>query len=84
MKWTARVAFCVVVSVGLLGSAWAIELVDPSKAPSTYVKMTKQGDKTVPVFDTTHHWFSASTFDKIMAAYGCTLSDPKKVPAIGK
>jgi hypothetical protein len=40
-----------------------------------------KGIKTVPVFDDTHHWFSASTFDKIPSAYGLTLTDPSKVPA---
>jgi hypothetical protein len=81
MKRIRFVAFCVAVSLGCFSTVFAAELVDPSKAPSTYVKMTKQGDKNVPVFDQTHHWFSASTFDKIMAAYGCTLKDPSKVPA---
>ena len=55
------VALCVAVSLGCFGIAFGIELEDPSKAPATYVKMVKQGDKTVPVFDGTTHWFSAKT-----------------------
>ena len=75
------VALGVAVSLGCFVSALAVDLEDPSKVPSTYVKMVKQGDKTVPVFDDTHHWFSASTFDKILSAYGLTLTDPSKLPA---
>jgi len=75
------VALCVAVSLGCFGMAFGIDLVDPSKAPATYVKGVKQGDKTVPVFDDTTHWFSAKTFNNVMALYGCTLKDPSKVPA---
>jgi hypothetical protein len=75
------IALCVVMSLGCFGIAFGIELEDPSKAPVTYAKMAKQGDKTVPVFDTTPDWFSAKTFNNVMALYGCTLTDPSKVPA---
>ena len=75
------IALCVVMSLGCFGIAFGIDLEDPSKAPATYAKMTKQGDKTVPVFDDTPHWFSAKTFNNVMALYGCTLTDPSKVPA---
>ena len=75
------VALCVAVSLGCFSTAFGIDLEDPSKAPATYVKVVKQGDKPVQVFDDTTHSFSASTFDKVMAAYGCTLTDPSKVPA---
>ena len=46
------IALCVAMSLGCFGIAFGIELEDPSKAPATYAKMVKQGDKTVPVFDT--------------------------------
>jgi hypothetical protein len=75
------IALCVVMSLGCFGIAFAIELEDASKAPATYVKMVKQGDKTAPVFDDTTHWFSGKTFNNVMALYGCTLTDPSKVPA---
>jgi hypothetical protein len=75
------IALCVAVSLGCFGVAFGIDLTDPGKAPATYVKMVKQGDKTVPVFDDTTHWFSAKTFDQVMALYGCTLKEPSKVPA---
>src|SRR5919109_1605519 len=75
------VALCVAMSLGCFGMAFGVDLKDPSQAPATYVKMVKQGDKTVPVFDDTAHWFSAKTFDRIMGLYGCTLKDPSKVPA---
>ena len=75
------VALCLAVSLGWFVTAFAVDLVDPKKAPPTYLKMVKQGDQTVPVFDTTPHWFSAVTFNKIMGLYGCTLTDPSKVPA---
>jgi hypothetical protein len=75
------IALCVVMSLGCFGIAFGIEIEDPSKAPATYAKMTKQGDKTAPVFDDTPHWFSAKTFNNVMALYGCTLTDPSKVPA---
>jgi hypothetical protein len=81
MNQRRLIALCLAVSLGCFVSAFAAELVDPSKAPSTYVKMVKQGDKTVPVFDDTLHWFSAATLDKILSAYGCTLTDPSKVPS---
>jgi hypothetical protein len=71
----------VAVSLGCFSTAFAVDLEDPSKAPPTYVKMVKQGDQRVPVFDDTTHWFSAAAFDKVMGLYGCTLTDPSKVPA---
>src|SRR5215475_9576677 len=61
------VALCVAVSMGCFGMAFGIDLVDPSKAPATYVKVVKQGDQTVPVFDDTTHWFSAKTFNNVLA-----------------
>jgi hypothetical protein len=64
------VALSVAMSLGCFGIAFGIELVDASKAPATYVKMVKEGDKTVPVFDGTTHSFSAKQFDKIMGLYG--------------
>ncbi len=75
------VALCVAVSLGCFSMAFGIDLTDPSKAPATYVKMVKQGDKDVLVFDDTTHWFSAVTFNKVMGFYGCTLTDPSKVSA---
>src|ERR687892_684864 len=75
------IALCVVMSLGCFGIAFGIDLEDASKAPATYAKMAKQGDKTAPVFDDTPHWFSAKTFNNVMALYGCTLTDPSKVPA---
>jgi hypothetical protein len=75
------IALCAAISLGCFGIAVGVELEDPSKAPATYVKMVKQGDKTVPVFDGTVHSFSAKQFDKLMGLYGCTLTDPSKVPS---
>jgi hypothetical protein len=75
------VALCVAVSLGCFSMAFGIDLTDPSKAPATYVKMVKQGDKDVMVFDDTTHWFSAVTFNKVMGLYGWTLTDPSKVSA---
>jgi hypothetical protein len=81
MNQMRLVALCIAVSLGCFGIAFGIDLEDPSKAPATYVKMVKQGDKTTPVFDDTSHSFSAKTFDKILALYRCTLTDPSKVPS---
>jgi hypothetical protein len=75
------VALCVTVSLGCFGMAFGIDIEDPSKAPTTYVKVVKQEDKNVLIFDDTTHWFSAVTFDKVMGLYGCTLKNPSKVPA---
>jgi hypothetical protein len=75
------VALCVALSLGCFSTAFGIELEDPSKAPATYVKVVKQGDKDELVFDDTTHWFSAVTFNKVMGLYGCSLTDPSKVPA---
>jgi hypothetical protein len=75
------VALGVAVSLGCFGMAFGIDLEDPSKAPASYVKVVKQGDKNVLDFDDATHWFSALTFNKIMGLYGCTLTDPSKVPA---
>jgi len=75
------VALGVAVSLGCFSMAFGIDLEDPSKAPATYVKVVKQGDKNVLVFDDTAYWFSAATFDKVMGGYGCTLTDPGKLPA---
>jgi len=81
MNRTRFVAPCVMVSLGCFGMAFGIDLEDPGKAPATYVKVVKQTDKNVLVFDDTFHSFSAVTFDKLMGLYGCTLTDPSKVPA---
>jgi uncharacterized membrane protein YwzB len=45
MKRMRLVALCVAVSLGCFVSAFAVDLVDSSKVPPTYVKMVKQGDK---------------------------------------
>ena len=72
------VALCVAVSLGCFSMAFAVDLEDPSKAPPTYVKMVKQGDQTVPVFDTTTHSYSAVTFNKVMGALWMHIDAPQQ------
>jgi hypothetical protein len=78
MNRTRFVALCVAVSLGCFGMAFGIDIEDPSKAPATYVKVVKQGDKNVLVFDDTTHWFSAAAFNKVMGLYGWHLAGPQQ------
>jgi hypothetical protein len=48
--------------------------------PATYAKVVKKGDKEVVVFDETATMYSPSSINRILSAYGLTLTDPSRLP----
>jgi hypothetical protein len=48
--------------------------------PATYAKVVKKGDKDTIVFDQTATMYSPSSLNRILSAYGLTLTNPSKLP----